>query len=205
MSIKVSGAFVLVAACAAPPPAAIAPTEALPSQRAAPPAATSGAPATSPAPAASSDEGSPPDPPMAVRWTLQLAPVGGQPGTTQRFALLESGDVTWESARAGGDGDVDEELSPARPQAPEVERCRGHVGPTRHRKLVAAARHAMASGCAQTAGKDRLGHPTDAAVTTVAVTWAGETKTCDLGRSGGGYATFEQLKTEAIAAICTRR
>jgi hypothetical protein len=142
---------------------------------------------------------------MAVRWTFQLAPAGGQPGTTQRFALLPSGDITWESARAGGDGDIDEELSAARPRAPEVERCRGHVGPERHRKLVAAARHAMASGCAQTVAKDRLGRPTDGAITTVAVTAAGETKTCDLGRSGGGYATFEQLKTDVIAAICARR
>jgi hypothetical protein len=196
-------AFILVAACSPPP---VAPAERVPLQRApAPTAASVVVPAASAASDPSPDEGPPPDPPMAVRWTFQLAPAGGQPGTTQRFALLESGDVTWESARAGGDGDIDEELSAARPRAPEVERCRGHVGPTRHKKLVAAARHAMASGCAQAVTKDRLGRPTDGGVTTVVVTWAGETKTCDLGRSGGGYAMFEQQKTEVMAIICARR
>jgi hypothetical protein len=142
---------------------------------------------------------------MALRWTFQLAPLGGQPGSKQRLALFESGEVAWASERGGGDGDIDEELSAPRPRAPDVERCRGHIGPARHRKLVAAAHQAMASGCAQTAARDRLGRPTDAAVTTLVVTWAGETKSCDVGRSGGSYAAFEQVRADVVAAICARR
>ena len=42
------------------------------------------------APATSSDEGPPPDPPMAVRWTFHLPPFAGQPGTMQRLEIPES-------------------------------------------------------------------------------------------------------------------
>jgi hypothetical protein len=142
---------------------------------------------------------------MAVRWTFQLPASGAQAATMQRLTLLESGDAAWESTRAGGDGDIDEELSPSRPAAPQVERCRGHVGPTRHRRLVAAARQAMVSGCAQAVARDRLGRPPDAATTTLAVTWAGAITSCDVGRSGGGYAAFEQARVELLAALCARR
>jgi hypothetical protein len=63
----------------------------------------------------------------------------------------------------------------------------------------------MASGCAQAVAADRLGRPADAATTTLAVSWAGEIKSCEVGRSGGGYASFEEVRAEAVAAICARR
>jgi hypothetical protein len=141
---------------------------------------------------------------MAMRWTLDRPPLSGQPGTTQRFALLENGDATWESVRHGGDGEVGEELSPSQRAAPAVEQCRGHLDPAQQRGLITAARRAMASGCAQTAAADRLGRLADAATTTMAVTWAGEIKSCNVGRSGGSYAAFEKVRVEVVAAICAR-
>jgi hypothetical protein len=142
---------------------------------------------------------------MAVRWTYRLPPVAGQPGVAQRLSVSEAGDASWASERGGGDGDVDEELSPARGAASEVERCQGHLGQDLHRRLVVAARKAMASGCAQAVATDRLGRRPDAATTTIAVTWAGEIKSCDVGRSGGSYALFEEVRAAAVAAACARR
>jgi hypothetical protein len=143
---------------------------------------------------------------MALRWSFHLPSFDGQPWTTQRLALADTGDATWESERGEGDGDIDEELSPAKDAARKQERCRAHLGPGLHRKLVEAARRAMASGCAQKeATTDRLGHHVDTATTTIAVTWEGEIKKCTLGRSGGSYVAFEQVRSEAAFVLCARR
>jgi hypothetical protein len=153
--------------------------------------------------AAISDDGPPPDPPMALVWSFQLAPVAGRAGATQRLALTENGDATWDSTQGGEDAEVDEELSPAKPKPPTVQRCRGHLGPARHRKLVVAARQAMETGCTRRSAVDRLGRPADAATTTIAVTWSGERKSCEVGRSGGTYAAFEARRAAAVLSICT--
>lgn len=147
------------------------------------------------------DDGPPPQPPMAMRWTYQLPSTDGRPWTKQHLAIAEDGAATWESESGGGDGEIDETLSPVagdRGASPAV-RCRGHVGPGLHRRIVEAARRAMASGCQAKAA------PVDAAVTSLAVTWEGEIKACNVARSGGGYAAFEQVKTELVAAACARR
>jgi len=137
---------------------------------------------------------------------MVLPSVAGQPGKTERLVVLESGDATWESARGLGDGDVDEELSPIGPSdAPRPTRCKGHLGPLRHRKIVLAALRAMSSGCANTTAVDRLGHPVDEASTRVAVTTAGKVETCEVGRSGGRYAALEAMRAEVVGAICAGR
>jgi hypothetical protein len=143
---------------------------------------------------------------MAMRWTFHLPSFEGQPWADQRLALSENGDATWESRRGEGDGDVDEELSPPKGEAPKVDRCQAHLRPDLHRKLVLAARRAMASGCAQkAAAADRLGRRADVATTTLAVTYEGETKACALGRSGGSYAAFEEVRAEVLGVVCARR
>jgi hypothetical protein len=142
---------------------------------------------------------------MAMIWSFRLLPFAGQPGRVEHLAVSEKGDADWASQHGGGDADLDEELSAAQSPAPETERCRGHLGPALHRKLVHAARAAIASGCALPRGTDRLGRPEDAATTTLKVTWDGEAKSCEVGRSGGSYAAFEQVRTEAVAALCGRR
>jgi hypothetical protein len=142
---------------------------------------------------------------MAARWTFHEPSAGGRPSVTERLAVLESGDATWESASAGGDGDVDEELGGTRAKPGEVTRCRGHLGPTRHRALVVAARRAMESGCAKANAIDRLGRPAEAGATTLAVTWEGAITSCDVGRSGGTYAAFERLRADVVASLCARR
>ena len=195
-----ASAAVLVVACAGPPPPAV-PTD---PRTVAPPAASAPPTASTSAASVAPDEGTPPDPPMALQWTFRLPAFGGQPATTQRLSLGEKGDATWESARSGGDGDVDEELSPTAPSPPVVERCRGHVDPARHRKLVVAARQTMASGCAQAVARDRLGRPADGATTTLEVTWAGAAKACDVGRSGGTYAAFDKVRADVVTSICAR-
>jgi hypothetical protein len=143
----------------------------------------------------------PPQPPMALRWTLHLPPVGGHAWTRKHLEVTEDGSALWESDAGGGDGDIDEALSD-RPVTlgakPRMTRCRGRVAPTLHRKLVEAARKAMASGC--TDREPGL----DAASTTLAVTWQGEIKSCTLGRTGGSYALFEQARTEVLAGVCKR-
>jgi hypothetical protein len=141
-----------------------------------------------------------------MRWTLTLPSVAGQPGKTERLAVLESGDATWESARGVGDGDIDEELSPPAPgDAPKATRCKGHLGPVRHRRIVLAALRAMTSGCAKGSAVDRLGRPVDEATTRVAVTSAGKVESCELGRSGGSYVALEAVRVEVVGAICARR
>jgi hypothetical protein len=143
---------------------------------------------------------------MAMRWTFDLPSFDGHPWTRERLALVESGEATWESEQGEGDGDVDEELSPAKAAAVKRDRCHAHVGPALHRKLVTAARAAMASGCAQKgAATDRLGRRAEYATTTIAVTFEGEIKTCALGRSGGSYAAFEQVRSEVVGVVCARR
>jgi hypothetical protein len=192
---------VLAAACSAPPPPP--PSVARPPKNPSP--AASHAATSRPAPEKEADEGPPPDPPIAMRWTLQLPSVAGQPGKVERLVVLESGDATWESAKGIGDGEIDEELSPAAPSdAPRPTRCKGHVGPVRHRRIVLAALRAM-SGCDKAAAVDRLGHPVDEATTRVAVTSAGKVETCEVGRSGGRYAALEAVRAEVVGAICAGR
>ena len=70
---------------------------------------------------------------------------------------------------------------------------------------MTAAHHVVVSGCALPRGTDRLGRPADAATTTMKVTWDGEVKSCEVGRSGGSYAAFEQVRAEAVAALCAKR
>ncbi len=195
--------LLVVAACSASPPPS-APADPAPVVAPAPP--PTAAPVASATKPPAADEGAPPDPPMAMRWTFDLPSFDGQPWRRERLALAESGDATWESARGEGDGDIDEELSPAKDTAVKREQCRGHLGPALHRRLVLAAQKAMASGCAQkAAATDRLGRRAEVATTTIAVTWEGEIKTCALGRSGGSYAAFEQVRSEVVGAICARR
>jgi hypothetical protein len=190
-------------ACSAPPPPA-APVKPESTVSPAPPPAVIGN--LPPAPAA--DEGPPPQPPMATRWTFDLPSTSGRPWSKQGLAVTEDGNVTWDSESGGGDGEVDETLSPVsdnRSATPAVH-CRGHVGPALHRKIVDAARRAMAQGCtAKTQAVDRTARPVDAAVTSLAVTWEGEVKSCTIARSGGGYAAFEQVKAEVITAVCAKR
>jgi hypothetical protein len=140
-----------------------------------------------------------------VRWTFHLPSFDGQPWRKESLSIAESGDATWDSARGEGDGDIDEELSPPKDKPVKTERCNAHLGPELHRKLVEAARRAMASGCAQKGATDRVGHPVDTATTTIAVTRQGELKQCTVARAGGGYVAFEQARAEAVAAICAKR
>lgn len=161
------------------------------------------APAVSAQPAAPpvADQGPPPQPPMAMRWTFDLPSVSGRPWSKQHLAVTEDGSVSWESESGGGDGEVDETLTPvANGGAAPAVRCRGRVGPGLHRKVVEAARRAMSAGC-----KAKAARQVDEAVTSIAVTWEGEVKACTVARSGGGYAAFEQVKGEVIAAACARR
>jgi hypothetical protein len=139
-------------------------------------------------------------PPSAMRWTHELPSVAGRPWQKQRLEVREDGSATWESAAGGGDGDVDEELTP-RPRAviPPVV-CRGRVAPEQHRSLVAAARKAMAAGCKQQGGRR-----VDEATTTMAVTWQGEISSCTLRRSGGSYALFEKERAAVVEELCRRR
>jgi hypothetical protein len=137
---------------------------------------------------------------MAMRWTFHLPPAHGQAWSRQRLEVVEDGTATWETEGGQGDADVDESLSPGPSARPEALRCQGHLGPVLHRKLVEAARAAMASGC--TARAARL---VDAATTSLAVTWEGVIRSCTVARSGGGYAIFEQVRSEAVDVACRRR
>jgi len=190
-------AIALAAACTpAPEPSAPSPPPAVTSSVVT--ATSAPAAAAPPAPARTADEGAPPEPPMAMRYTYQLPSVAGHPWSAQRLLLAEDGSATWEAEAGGGDGEVDETLTPIPARAADAVRCRGKLGPILHRELVEAARRAMASGC-----KRRAPHP-EGSTTTMAVTWEGETKSCTLERSGGGYVAFERAREEAVAALCKR-
>jgi hypothetical protein len=198
---------ILATACSAPPAAApavpVPPAPAATARAAPPPPPVATARAEAPP---EKDDGPPPDPPISVRWTMQLPSVDGQPGKTERLVVNDRGDAAWESVKGVGDGDVDEELSPAEPTtAPRPTRCKGHVGPVRHRRIVLAALRAMASGCAKAAAVDRLGRPVDEATTTVAVKSAGKLERCELGRSGGSYVALEAVRAEVVGVICAGR
>jgi hypothetical protein len=156
------------------------------------------APTASAAPAPAADEGPPPQPPMAMRFTYQLPSIAGRPWSTQRLVLAEDGGATWDAETGGGDGEVDETLTPIPARAVDPVRCRGHLGPILHRKLVEAARRAMASGCKMKAPRP------EGSTTTMAVTWEGEVRSCTLERSGGSYLAFEKAREEAVAVLCKK-
>lgn len=183
-----------VAACAAaPPPSSPA--------IAAPVVSSVAPPAPAPTAAPRADEGPPPQPPMAMRWTHHLPSVAGRPWSEQYLKVTEEGEASWEASSGGGDGDLDETLQPApnAGNAAPAVRCRGRVGPGLHRRLVEAARRAMTVGCTAKAA------PVDAATTTLAVTWEGDIKSCNVARSGGGYAAFEQVRSEVVSTVCQGR
>jgi hypothetical protein len=165
----------------------------------APPPPVAGSATADPAPAPSADEGPPPAPPMAMRWTFHLPSFEGQPWKNEHLKVTEDGTAEWESEGGEGDSEVDEELAPKPKGKTPPLRCQGHVGPILHRRLVTAAQKAMAAGCTQKATRR-----VDFATTTMAVTWEGEIKSCDVGRAGGGYAAFEKVRAEVIDGICRR-
>jgi hypothetical protein len=65
------------------------------------------------------------------------------------------------------------------------------------RRLIEAARQAMTAGCNK---------PTkvDPATTTLAVTSGGATRSCEVGRSGGSYLTFERAREEVVSLLCKK-
>jgi hypothetical protein len=198
MRLLLAGLVLALPACGvhqrAPDTAALA-SPAAPSEVAPP------APATAAPTARSAGAGdaalAPPD--MAMRWTLQVPSVDGRPWTRQSFEIKADGSATWESATGGGDGDVKEDLTEEPSAARKVVRCGNRLDPDVHRRLVDAARRAMAAGCAQTT---QAAPRIDDASTTMAVTWLGETRSCSVARSGGSYVAFEKERTLAVAQLC---
>jgi len=139
-----------------------------------------------------------PPPGVALRWTLHLPSVGGRPWTRQHLEVKLDGTALWESDTGGGDGDLTEALTEKPNASRKVVRCLKRLDPTVQRKLVEAARRSMSAGCSQEATA------IDAASTTIALAWQGESMACNVARSGGGYVAFEKARTEAVTLICQR-
>jgi hypothetical protein len=139
---------------------------------------------------------------MAMHWTFRLPSFDGQPWKNEYLKVTEDGAAVWESESGEHEAEVDEELSPKpndKSRTPPV-RCQGHVGPLLHRRLVVAAQKAMVLGCSAQTAPRRV----DFATTTIAVTWEGAIRSCQVGRTGGAYAAFEKVRTEVVGGICPR-
>jgi hypothetical protein len=191
-------AALLLPACgpAPPPSSSLAGQPPLPALVASAPSPLPAAPLASPA--GPPDDGPPPQPPMALRWDASLPSVAGRAWRRQHLTLEADGGARWVSESGGGEGDVDEALVEGPRPAGSSERCAGRLGPALHRRIVEAARRAMASGCKQRPTK------IDAVSTTVEVTWDGGTSACSVERVGGSYAAFEEARAQVVERLCRR-